>query len=192
MPEPVQTFTTRTALGLVAFGPRSGYDLAQLAGRSVGLIWAPSRSQLYKALGRLRDDGLIEGTRIAQESRPSKTVYRMTERGRSELVAWLHEIDDDPDEGQAAFPVKLFFCGSVDASVTRAHLDAYARYLTRRAKELDLAGQLPIDSPHARAILEHGRRRLEATRAWIEWARREVDMGRLHGSDLAFVEPGGK
>jgi DNA-binding PadR family transcriptional regulator len=163
--------TEYTVLGLLAFGERSGYDLARLAERSVALIWAPSRSHLYKALARLRAAGLIDGTRVAQQARPDKTVYRITRQGRATLVSWLRVVEDDPLDGRIVFPLKIFFCDAVGASVARQHLDAYARYLDRRASELESASRLGLNSSYARLVRDHGLRRLEATRSWIRSAR---------------------
>ena len=45
------TRTELAVLGLLAWaGESSGYELHKLAGRSVGFIWAPARSQLYAVL----------------------------------------------------------------------------------------------------------------------------------------------
>jgi len=58
MTDPQRDTTTLAVLGLVALQPGSGYDLARLADRSVGYLWTPSRSQIYKILPRLVTDGV--------------------------------------------------------------------------------------------------------------------------------------
>jgi PadR family transcriptional regulator AphA len=59
---PVQTTTLTTteavALGVLAEGERSGYDLLKRVEASVGHIWSPAKSQLYAILPRLVDAGL--------------------------------------------------------------------------------------------------------------------------------------
>src|SRR5262249_60910315 len=75
MTDPQRDTTTLVVLGLVALQPGSGYDLARLADRSVGYLWTPSRSQIYKILPRLASDGLATAKRIHQRDGPDKDLY---------------------------------------------------------------------------------------------------------------------
>jgi PadR family transcriptional regulator AphA len=169
-----QSLTEFVVLGLVAFGDHSGYELAQIAERSVGLIWAPSRSHLYKALPRLREEGSIVGERVAQRARPDKTVYRITPEGRGALEAWLRRVEAEPAEGRVVFPLKVFFSGFVGAEAALRQLDAYEAYIDRRSGLLDSADELALGSPYASLVRDHGRRRMAATKAWIRSARLSI------------------
>ncbi|MEA2750038.1 MAG: Transcriptional regulator PadR-like family, partial [Myxococcales bacterium] len=44
------TTTEAVALGVLAEGERSGYDLVKLARKAIGHIWAPAKTQLYAVL----------------------------------------------------------------------------------------------------------------------------------------------
>ena len=48
-------------LGLLAGGPRSGYDIKSIVDRSTRFFWAASYGQIYPELRRLEAEGLIEG-----------------------------------------------------------------------------------------------------------------------------------
>ena len=72
MTVPQHDTTTLVVLGLVALQPGSGYDLARLAERSVGYLWAPSRSQIYKVLPRLVAHRLAIAKTVRQRDRPDK------------------------------------------------------------------------------------------------------------------------
>jgi PadR family transcriptional regulator AphA len=170
----IPSLTEYAILGLVSYGETSGYDLARLAERSVGLIWAPSRSQIYKSLGHLEELALVRGRRIAQQTRPDKTLFRLTAAGRRALEAWLRSVDDRPPTGRVTFPLKLYFCSLVGPEIALLHLAAYQRYLDRSKSELE-AVRLPAASdPYTALVWGHGARRLEATQSWIRRAERAL------------------
>src|SRR5262249_59423595 len=109
MTEPQRDTTTLVVLGLVALQPGSGYDLARLADRSVGYLWTPSRSQIYKVLPRLVADGLAAAKRVRQRDRPDKVLHSITPAGRRVLHRWLSEVDDEPSGNGNIFALKLLF-----------------------------------------------------------------------------------
>ena len=157
-------------LGLVAFGEASGYDLARLAASSVGHIWTPSQSQIYKTLPRLAARGLMQTREIEQRGRPDKAVYRITRKGRDVLRRWLDEVEDEPTSGRVAFLLKLFFGDFASPGTARAQLAAYRRYLVRqleRYEELRAGGRI-FESDLPGLVLQHGIVRVNATLAWID------------------------
>jgi DNA-binding PadR family transcriptional regulator len=82
------TAVTPVLLGMLAMGPRSGYDIKTVVDRSTRFFWAASYGQIYPELRRLEAEGLVEG-----EDRPnggrSRRVYTLTESGRDALRDWL-------------------------------------------------------------------------------------------------------
>ena len=52
---------TPVILGLLAIGPRSGYEIKATVDRSTRYFWAASYGQIYPELRRLEREGLIEG-----------------------------------------------------------------------------------------------------------------------------------
>lgn len=76
-------------LGLLAEGPLHGYDLksafeAELVPRS-----PLNFGQVYASLERMQRDGLVGHEVVAQEERPDKKVFSLTNAGRQELHSWL-------------------------------------------------------------------------------------------------------
>ena len=55
------TAVTPVVLGLLAHGPRSGYDIKAAVDRSTRFFWAASYGQIYPELRRLEREGLVEG-----------------------------------------------------------------------------------------------------------------------------------
>jgi len=69
----------------------SGYELARRFDRSIGYFWAATHQQIYRTLRTMEDDGWVHAEVIAQQGRPDKKVYDVTDVGRTELVRWLAE-----------------------------------------------------------------------------------------------------
>jgi DNA-binding PadR family transcriptional regulator len=93
---------------LVSLAERSasGYDLARRFDASIGHFWRASHQQIYKVLGRMESDKLVEADLVAQAGRPDKKVYAITSAGRDELTAWL--ATPTPAEAlRSEFAVKL-------------------------------------------------------------------------------------
>jgi DNA-binding PadR family transcriptional regulator len=76
-------------LALLVREPLSGYDLAQRMKKPIGFFWQAQLSQIYPELARLEEQGCILHQVIAQEGRPQKKLYTITEAGQSALQAWV-------------------------------------------------------------------------------------------------------
>jgi DNA-binding PadR family transcriptional regulator len=72
----------------------SGYELARRFDRSIGFFWPATHQQIYRVLRRMDDAGWVTHTKVAQEGRPDKKVYRVSPAGRDELTRWLAEPVD--------------------------------------------------------------------------------------------------
>jgi DNA-binding PadR family transcriptional regulator/dienelactone hydrolase len=170
------TTTEHAVLGLLAFGERSGYDLARGAEWSVGAMWAPSRSQIYKVLPRLVELGCARVRAVEQDARPDKALYAITRRGRQVLAAWVEEVEEDPPGGSSLFLMKIFFgwAGAPDAASRQ--LDAYDGWLRRRRVRFEaMAAALPEEEPvHSRVALDHALARIGATLTWVGNARAQL------------------
>jgi DNA-binding PadR family transcriptional regulator len=162
--------TEGAVLGLIAFGERSGYDLALLAENTVQHLWTPSRSQIYKTLPTLVAEGLVRRRDVEQQGRPDKTLYRITAEGRDALRRWLDAVEEEPAAGRIAFPLKLFFCEFASAGTPQAQLAAYRRLLADRLERYESLRQGPrlLDSAYTHHVLRHGISRVQATLAWID------------------------
>jgi PadR family transcriptional regulator, regulatory protein AphA len=177
MADPQRDTTTLVVLGLVALQPGSGYDLARLADRSVGYLWTPSRSQIYKILPRLVSEGLATAKRVRQRDRPDKDLYSITPAGRRALQRWLAEAEEEPVRNPNIFAVKLFFCDLVPARTARAQLDTYRRFLETRLSRFHAAAHAPVEgeSIFPQLILGRAIARIEATLQWVEEAGEALD-----------------
>lgn len=69
--------------------PQSGYDLTKKFEGTVGYFWKATHQQIYKELAKLEKDGWLSSEVVPQEGRPDKKLYRMTDLGKQELIAWV-------------------------------------------------------------------------------------------------------
>src|ERR1044072_2324822 len=77
-------------LALLAQGPAHGYELKQALEQRFGAVLPPlNAGQIYTTLSRLQRDGLVEDDAVAQDGRPNKRVYRLTDAGQAELHGWI-------------------------------------------------------------------------------------------------------
>jgi DNA-binding PadR family transcriptional regulator len=176
MTNPQPDTTTLVVLGLVALQPGSGYDLARLADNSVGYLWTPSRSQIYKVLPRLVTAGLATAKRVRQPERPDKELYTITTAGLQVLRGWLAEVEQEPVRNANVFALKLFFCDLAPAETAQAQLDGYRKFLKARLSRFR-AMYTPADGENIfpQLILGRAIARIEATLRWVEEASIAVD-----------------
>jgi PadR family transcriptional regulator AphA len=82
------TAVTWAALGLIALGPRSGYDIKRVVDRTIRHFWAASYGQIYPELTRLEAAGWITGEDAGRGGR-SRRVFTITPEGAQALRGWL-------------------------------------------------------------------------------------------------------
>jgi DNA-binding PadR family transcriptional regulator len=87
--------TVFLVLATLADGPAHGYRLrAELAARSRGLVRLDPGS-LYRLVGRLLDEGLIDDVAGAGDVEPGRRrTYRLTSEGRRILIAETRRLAD--------------------------------------------------------------------------------------------------
>jgi DNA-binding PadR family transcriptional regulator len=107
------TAVTPVVLGLLAMGPRSGYDIKTVVDRSTRFFWAASYGQIYPELKRLEEEGLVKGDDQPNGGR-SRRVYELTPAGHEALVAWLTSTTTAPAvELRDESLLRLFFADAL-------------------------------------------------------------------------------
>jgi DNA-binding PadR family transcriptional regulator len=151
---PEATRTELAVLGLLAWsGESSGYELHKRAGRSVGFIWAPARSQLYSVLKRLDAAGLVRGRHVEQADRPDKRIFALTGAGHATLREWLGRVDTIEPEDHDGLLLKVFFGEFGDPEASRRQLlDYRARLQARLATFGGIDGEFDSEPPGESAV----------------------------------------
>jgi DNA-binding PadR family transcriptional regulator len=168
------TTTEAVALGVLAEGERSGYDLLKRVESSVGHIWSPAKSQLYAVLPRLVEAGLARRRMVRQATRPDKQLYRLTPNGKQAVRAWLeHAAPRSFDE----LMLKVFFTKLAPRAGLRRQLedfrdDQIEQLEESRAIEREIASK--PQSRYGYLTLRYGLELVPVRLEWIDRALKEL------------------
>ncbi len=167
--------TTYVTLGLITKHPGSGYDIANLAGRSIAHFWPIPKSQIYAELARLEELGFVTGAALHQDRLPDKRVYEATEAGLSALTAWLDSEGFDRLRSKNAALLKFFFGAFMTPERLPLLLQEYRADAEQRRAQLTavadrLTGQLTHERLFGLATIRHGILQAEAAVAWTHEA----------------------
>ena len=160
----------------------SGYDVKQFLERTVVHFWSESPGQIYPALRRLEEEGLVEGRDEAGERGQDKRVYRITDAGREELREWLAE-PAEPTRPRFEHTLKLFFGRAVGPEVSLEHIErlrrqtgeTLARYREREKELEERAREAPeSQAPYWLVVLRGGIRYSEMVLEWCDESERTL------------------
>ncbi|MEE1755400.1 PadR family transcriptional regulator [Streptomyces sp. SP18CS02] len=163
-------------LALLARGPAHGYELKQDLEQLLGAAYPPTNvGQIYVTLGRLEKSGLIEGEEIAQESRPNKKIYRLTDAGREALRGWFEETADEPRVRDEFF-MKLALAPRTGIADQVALINKQRReYLNTMRNLSRLAATEDRDNRIAHLLIEGAMLHLQADLDWLERCQEELE-----------------
>jgi DNA-binding PadR family transcriptional regulator len=133
--------TAYVILGMLSIEPKkSGYDIRKAVESSVGYFWGESYGQIYPALKKLAEEGLIVPSSPITGPRQRRQEYSLTDAGRACLREWLAlPFQNDPPRNE--FLLKLFFGREAPLSVSIGHI----RELQQRNQQM-LATMLELES----------------------------------------------
>ena len=172
-----------TVLCLLRERPMHPYEMQRLIReRKKDEFLDLKRGSLYHAIERLRRAGLIEAVRTSREGRrPERTVYRLTEDGGRELLAWLRELLANPARDPTQFFAGLSFLPLLEPDDVLEQLDTRAGLLEAQVAELDAV--LKTMTPRiGRLVLlevEYARAVRRAELKWVRSLAEELRDGRL-------------
>jgi PadR family transcriptional regulator, regulatory protein AphA len=126
-------------LGMVRIGCRTGYEVKQMVEMSVRFYWTISHVQIYPALRRLEEHGLLEG-KDDPRGRRNRRVYDITMAGERALSDWLLTAADIPFELRDLGMGKLFFADALDESSARVLLASVRERSEQRLAVLRTSG----------------------------------------------------
>ena len=120
-------------LGVLSLGDATGYEIRkQFEDGPFAFFHAAGYGSIYPALGKLDADGLVSCTEMAQDGRPDKKVYSITEAGSDAFRKALHKVPvEDKIRSESLF--MLFFADLLDArakeNVFDSYLEKYRTYI---------------------------------------------------------------
>ncbi len=163
-------------LALLRQGPSHGYELKSAFESAVGPQWgALNIGHLYQVLDRLSRDGFVDSSRMAQEVKPDRVVYRVTGAGEAELDTWL----TSPSPRTAGFRDDLFLkivaaARTGDRAVIGEVVAAQRTHLLRELRNLDTLRRDPDRETVVRLLLAAAARHVTADLTFLEDVEAEL------------------
>ncbi len=157
--------TACTLLGFLHDRPMTGWDLSEVVQLTVGNFWNVTRSQIYRELKTLEQEGFVTG---GERGPRDKRAYTITESGRAAFAEW---ISREPGPEIARFPllISVWF----GDHLSEDEMDWFLRlHRARHEKRLEFYRQIHSEvedhsTPSARA-LRFGLFYEEAVMRWLD------------------------
>ena len=147
--------TGHVLLGLLSRGQQHGYDLKRQHDSLFPAAKELAFGQVYAALGRLRDRGLVEEAARERVDGPDRTAYRIT-----------------PANPVATKVTLLLLAEGVQRTVEHLVRERSAR--VDRMRELTAAKHMPGTTLQEVLAADHALAHLDADLRWIDSARRRI------------------
>jgi DNA-binding PadR family transcriptional regulator len=180
-------------LGLLQVGPLHPYGIQRLIklwGKDQ-VVNVGQRSNLYKTINRLRQDGLITVLQTERDQQfPERTVYELTDAGREAVLEWLTDMVSTPRNEFPELPAALSFIMLLGPEQTLAVLERRAAVLRETVAGLDrdlagYSGTIPrvtlLETEYVRAVTD-------AELRWINAVIDDLRTGSLTWSHADFAD----
>ncbi len=170
-------------LAILSMGDASGYQINKLFQGPFSHIYEASYGSIYPALARLTEDGLVTCTALAQEKKPDKKLYTLTQTGRAALMDEL-ELLPGPDRVRSDFLVVMLFAHLLPprqvAEIIDQRLETYGALL-EQLESGEIEGEAIPKSNEGCTHFVHGYgiAMLKASLAYIEENRHIVEGASL-------------
>jgi DNA-binding PadR family transcriptional regulator len=175
-------------LGLLTYGPMTGYDLKKVFDKSISQVWAASLSQIYRELSTLEKKGYVTSTIQKQEDRPDKKIYKITQQGKNVFLRWLSDFPEKlsfPKRDE--FMLRIFFGSRLEKDQL---ITEFKRFINQKKQHLETlkdieqrfdicSTQFQVDSAEKeelfwRLTIKRGQMTLEVLIKWAEDCIKEI------------------
>jgi DNA-binding PadR family transcriptional regulator len=157
-------------LALLGSGHAHGYQLKNDFEAAIGPQWGPLNiGHLYQVLERLSRDGMVTSTRVAQEIKPDRVVYEITDVGRAELARWLDEPTPRTGGYRDDFFLKVMSAANTgDAKIVTRVVANQRAFLMRELRNLETLRGQPRDDTVVTLLLTAAARHVSADLAFLD------------------------
>ena len=167
--------TPHVLLGLLAAGPRHGYDLKRAHDERLPQAKPLAFGQVYATLGRLERDGFVEQSGQDREGGPDRTSYALTAAGRAQLAEWLGKVEPPaPYVTSTLFSKVVVSLLAADADRARDYLVAQRAAHTQRMRELTALKTRPGAAVGDITAADYAIAHLDADLRWLHTTLRRV------------------
>jgi len=155
-------------LGMVQNEALTGYDIKKWIELGIGNFYKASYGNLYPALKRLAEKGLVAMREQPQGGREKK-YYKSTELGKKAFIDWL-EMPFDFSLGASALLAKIYFFGQLSEDIRNRQLHEYETHYRQSLRKLEAMEKgLSSDADYfMQSTLYYGIRNTQTAIEWFE------------------------
>ncbi|WP_369368469.1 PadR family transcriptional regulator [Streptomyces sp. CG4] len=174
-----------TVLSLLHLQPLHPYGIQRLIKQwgKDQVVNVSQRASLYRTIDRLLEAGLIAVRETSRDQQyPERTVYEVTDTGRTATREWLREMLVAPRAEYPEFPAALSFTMMLLPQEVAADLSARAGQVRARLAELEAAaeGARQLALPRVTMLEDEYRRAvLTAELDWLDAVTSDLRSGAL-------------
>lgn len=168
--------TKTLCLGVLSLGESTGYDIKKTFEQTFSHFFVAGFGSIYPALADLAREGLVECQEVAQERRPAKKVYRLTDAGHEALRAAM-AVEEPRHKVRSEFMVLTFFSHLLTPERLNTVLDLRCRDMEQLLASVDEVRTCPALTPgmrftagFAEAVVSAGLEYIRNNRAEFEAA----------------------
>jgi len=159
-------------------GPVHGYELKQRVQRPT--VTKLSNNSLYPILRRFEEGGAVTSIREAQEGRPARTIYAITDQGRALLTELVSTLPAGLAANEEEFLARVNFFAEIEPAARHGIIEARNLALDARIEQVRTLLAETANSPAAawRALaMTHLATTLEAERRWVTSLDTSIEPG---------------
>ena len=116
-------------LAMLRKQPRHGYDIKKDVQQALGGSVSINNKTLYPTLKHFEEMGAVEREIVAQESKPNRHLYHLTEHGIELLQAYLCDFPTDLAANKAEFFTRVAFFDLLEPQVRQEILKTRLAHL---------------------------------------------------------------
>jgi DNA-binding PadR family transcriptional regulator len=171
-------------LGLLSDRPLYGYEIKQIIEEHMGDWTSIAFGSIYFALDKLDEEGFVEKVAVEQPgSRPSRSVYQVTEAGRQEFLRLLRESWQTTERETYEIDICLFFLDRLSLFEVKEYLRLRLARLESTLQHLAAHEGEQIQNPQvprqAKAIFEHTRVHIQSEVNWTRELLSDMENGTI-------------
>jgi len=160
-------------LGLLRDRPLYGYEIKQIIEEHMGDWTSIAFGSIYFALDKLAEERFVEKVGVEQQGkRPSRSVYQITETGRTEFLRLLREVWQQVEREYFSIDLGLFFMNVLSTEEVTGYLHQRVVYLQNVLDHIHAHRQeqlaYPEVPPLAASIFDHS---IAHNQAELEWTK---------------------
>lgn len=164
--------TEYVLLGSLFSDPKHGYEIIQFLESSLESTWQVSTSQLYVLLRRLEKDGLLQSKLKTQETRPSKRIFSLSDKGKNTFLDWLRSPVEHIRDLRIEFLAKLFFCKRLSLNEGSELIEKQLTFLKKVRVNLKKKYEVESD-PFNKMVYEIKWMTIDT---WKKWLQKHADI----------------